>query len=80
MNWVTTSLDLVRRHWQRVGPYLLVELLLPGGSLLALCLFLYRNRGSYALAPGFVRLATAGARVIATATVTRPRLCAEIGR
>jgi len=40
MNWVTTGLEFVRRHWQRVGPYLLVELLLPGGSLLALCLFL----------------------------------------
>ena len=32
MNWVTTSLEFARRHWQRVGPYLLVELLLPGGA------------------------------------------------
>jgi len=80
MNWVTTGLEFVRRHWQRVGPYLLVELLLPGGSLLALCLFLYRNRGLYAFAPTFVRVATAGARVIATATVPRPHLCAGLGR
>lgn len=80
MNWVTTGLEFVRRHWQRVGPYLLVELLLPGGSLLALCLFLYRNRGAYAFAPVLVRVATAGARVIATTTAARPRLCAGLGR
>jgi hypothetical protein len=29
---------------QRAGPYLLLELLLPGGTLFALLLFLYRRR------------------------------------
>jgi hypothetical protein len=29
---------------ERAGPYLLLELLLPGGTLFALLLFLYRNR------------------------------------
>ena len=29
---------------QRAGPYLLIEILLPGGSLFALLLFLYRKR------------------------------------
>jgi hypothetical protein len=33
----------LRRVGQRFGPYLLVELLLPGGSLVALALFLYRE-------------------------------------
>lgn len=80
MNWVTTGLEFVRRHWQRVGPYLLVELLLPGGSLLALCLFLYRNRSLHGFAPAFVRVATAGTRVIATARVLRPSLCVGLGR
>lgn len=80
MNWVATGLWFVRRHWRRVGPYLLVELLLPGGSLLALCLFLYRNRSLSGFAPAFVRLATAGARVVATATVPRPVLGRELGR
>jgi hypothetical protein len=29
---------------QKAGPYLLIEILLPGGSLFALLLFLYRRR------------------------------------
>ena len=29
---------------QRLGPYLLIEILLPGGTLLALLLFVYRRR------------------------------------
>jgi hypothetical protein len=29
---------------QKAGPYLLIEILLPGGSLFALLLFLYRKR------------------------------------
>ena len=29
---------------RRVGPYLMLEILLPGGTLLALLLFLYQNR------------------------------------
>ena len=28
---------------KRVGPYFLIELLLPGGTLIALCLYLYRR-------------------------------------
>jgi hypothetical protein len=32
------------------GPYLLIELLLPGGTLMVLLLYLYRNRRSAALA------------------------------
>jgi hypothetical protein len=33
-------MELVRKF----GPYLAVELLLPGGTLIALALYLYRNR------------------------------------
>jgi hypothetical protein len=29
---------------RKLGPYLLIELLLPGGTLLALALFAYRRR------------------------------------
>jgi hypothetical protein len=32
---------------QRFGPYLALELLMPGGTLLALALFLYRRRKSF---------------------------------
>jgi hypothetical protein len=32
------------RLFQKLGPYLLIELLLPGGTLVALILFLYQRR------------------------------------
>jgi hypothetical protein len=41
---VRSSLKMLARQLQRAGPYLLLELLLPGGTLFALLLFLYRNR------------------------------------
>lgn len=44
MEIVMAGLEFLRRFLQRIGPYFLVELLLPGGSLLALALFLYRRR------------------------------------
>ena len=36
-------LEALQRWSQRIGPYLLIEMLLPGGTLLALSLFLYRR-------------------------------------
>lgn len=44
MQIVIDWLGMVRRIGQKAGPYLLVEMLLPGGTLLALLLFLYRRR------------------------------------
>jgi hypothetical protein len=44
MQTIVNSLLFLRRWAQALGPYLLLELLLPGGTLLALTLFLYRNR------------------------------------
>jgi hypothetical protein len=44
MQRVIDYLELLRRLGQRLGPYLLVEILLPGGSLFALMLFLYQRR------------------------------------
>jgi hypothetical protein len=35
-----------RKAVQACGPYLLLELLLPGGTMFALLLFLYRRKGS----------------------------------
>jgi hypothetical protein len=37
-------LGTLRRFGQKLGPYLMVEILLPGGSLIALMLFLYQRR------------------------------------
>ena len=50
-------LELLRRSLQKAGPYLLVEILLPGGTLLALGLWLYRNRKSFFEALSIRRLA-----------------------
>jgi hypothetical protein len=51
---------------QRAGPYLLLEILLPGGTLFALLLFVYRNRvasgRSVPFQPGVVKQALANAR------------------
>ena len=35
---------MLRRFGQNFGPYLVLEILLPGGTLLALLLFIYRRR------------------------------------
>jgi hypothetical protein len=44
MQIVMSWLDILRRFGQKVGPYLILEMVLPGGTLLALLLFLYRRR------------------------------------
>jgi hypothetical protein len=45
MDTLLSRLGTARRLAQAGGPYLLLELLLPGGTLLALLLFLYRRKG-----------------------------------
>lgn len=37
------NLATITQQLRKAGPYLLLELLLPGGTLFALLLFLYRN-------------------------------------
>lgn len=44
MQIVIDRLGILRRIGQNWGPYLMLEILLPGGTLLALLLFLYRRR------------------------------------
>ncbi len=44
MQMIVSVLELLRRFGQRFGPYLLLELVLPGGTLFALLLFLYQRR------------------------------------
>lgn len=41
---VRQNMKALSQQLQRAGPHLLLELLLPGGTLFALLLFLYRNR------------------------------------
>src|SRR5437870_10698353 len=45
MHIVTSRLGMLRRLGQELGPYLLLEILLPGGTVLALLLLLYRRSG-----------------------------------
>ena len=44
MQRVIDFLETLRHLGQRLGPYLMIEILLPGGSLFALMLFLYQRR------------------------------------
>ena len=44
MRRVIDHLETLRRFGQRLGPYLMLEILLPGGTLFALMLFLYQRR------------------------------------
>jgi hypothetical protein len=44
MEIVMLILDLLRRLLQKAGPYLAIEIVLPGGTLIALALYLYRHR------------------------------------
>jgi len=43
MHIVLIGLEILRRAGLKLGPYLLLEILMPGGTLLALVLFLYRR-------------------------------------
>ena len=44
MEMVMLILEVVRRLLQKAGPYLAVEIILPGGTLIALAIYLYRQR------------------------------------
>jgi hypothetical protein len=44
MQRVIDHLRTLRRFGHRLGPYLMLEIVLPGGTLFALLLFLYQRR------------------------------------
>jgi len=43
MEMLIIGLEMLRRSLPRIGPYVLVEIVLPGGTLLALLLYLYQR-------------------------------------
>ena len=53
MDSIVKGWESVCRFGQRFGPYLLLEVLLPGGSLWAMLLYLYRRRLANG-APAFI--------------------------
>ena len=62
MQTVIRSLEMLRGLARKLGPYLMLEILLPGGTLFALVLFLYRRR-----TPGAGRDAPRSAPAVARA-------------
>ena len=44
MRIITSWLGILRTIGQKAGPYLMLEILMPGGTLLALLLFLWQRR------------------------------------
>lgn len=65
MDVLIISLEMLRRVLQRIGPYIFVELLLPGGTLVALLLYLYRRRNSSITQALLPRTALASTPVLA---------------
>ena len=57
MKMVLGILEMLRRIGPRLGPYLVLEIVMPGGTLMALLLFLYRRR-SMVPAPAFAGAAS----------------------
>lgn len=47
MEIATLVLNVLRRLLQQAGPYIAIEIVLPGGTLLALALYLYRRRKTF---------------------------------
>ncbi len=85
MQIVMRWLGILRRVGQKAGPYLVLEMLLPGGTLFALLLFLWQRRrpdiGSGAQRAVLVvtrALAGAGATHFGTRADTRDLLDDEI--
>jgi hypothetical protein len=49
-HWIARAATILRR----LGPYAAIEILLPGGTLMALLLWLYRRRGDAKVNSGFI--------------------------
>lgn len=75
MQTLTSYVRILRRCAEKLGPYLLLEILLPGGTLLALLLLLYRRRK---LNPGSVAsLNPLAVRRALARTVEQGRRCCD---
>ena len=57
MDFLLVSLEALRRLAQKAGPHLLIEMVMPGGTLVALLLYLYQRarRRSFDQAAAAVR-------------------------
>ena len=73
MEVVIDLLEPVRRFGVKLGPYVLLELLLPGGTLFALLLFLHRRLKADAGSPA--NRPASPLVLVSTVYVARPRRC-----
>ncbi len=51
MEALAAAFEGLKRCWKRLGPVLLVEILLPGGTLVALLLLFYQRRREHTRPP-----------------------------
>ena len=81
MQSAVDGLRMLRRIGQKAGPYIVLEMLLPGGTLFALLLFLYRRR-QCGIGWGEQRAARAALRTLAAAFDKRilARIPTALGR
>ena len=79
-HWLTGLLGRSVALLRRLGPYAAIELLLPGGSVLALLLWLYRRRQSRPLALSVPRRETVIQLRPAAPALRRPPRLAAAGR
>jgi len=71
MQIAVNGLRILRRIGQKAGPYIVLEMLLPGGTLFALLFFLYRRR-ECDIRWGAQRAAAAAMRALGCAFDKRP--------
>jgi hypothetical protein len=73
MHLVLEFLATLRQAGARLGPYVLLELLLPGGTLFALLLFLHQrvkaDGGGFAILPAFPPVLVSAAWVAARGAI-----------
>jgi hypothetical protein len=77
MRIVTSWFGILRRIGQKAGPYLMLEMLLPGGTLLALLLFLWQRRKPE-IGRGAQRAVLGGMRALADVFEQRVLVAAPI--
>ena len=64
---LVTTLKTLRDLLRNAGPYVLIEMVLPGGTVIALLLYVYQNRESFARAGGPMGMVANGVTTVVDA-------------
>lgn len=73
MEIVIFASEMLRRVLARIGPYAAVEIILPGGTVIALLLYLYRRLAGLKYSAGRMSIRRPVERLQGNATVARHR-------